>query len=235
MKKSKYKIYKQTFTNVMSESLPKKIEKHIKKFSKLEQGKYSMKRRGIDSIYYHKYLLHTKQILKSYYGNISEKEFKKIYNKSITNKSSDYFMSLLELRLQTVIYRLGFASSFKEARHLIVHGHIMVNKRIVTYPGYNLKIKDIIEPANTSRDRCYNNIIATNRPILDHLFIQKNVLVGIITQMPKTNRIPYPKPFRMLDFSQGNNKDLAKTVGLVYTNSPLYDLTKNQFYNIYTT
>ncbi len=236
MKQSKYKIYKQTFTNVSSKPMPSKINNYIKKNIKVEQGKHRMKRRGIDGIYAYKYLLHTKQILKSYYGNLSEKAFKKIYLKSIANKKSDYFLALLELRLQTAVYRIGFAKSFSEARYLITHGHILVNKKPMSYPGYTLKIHDIIEPHNDMREYCYKNLCITSKklPILDHFFIQKNILLAVVSQMPNSKRIPYPKPFRMLDFSLNNSKDLAKVQGLIYTNSPLYDLKKNQFYNIYT-
>ena len=66
------------------------------------------------------------------------------------------------------------------------------------------------------------------------IFLQKNILTAIITSMPDVTRIPYPKPFRILDFSIGAGKDLAKIPGMTYTNSPLYDLKENQFYNIYT-
>lgn len=234
MKQSKYKIYKQTLTNVRSEVLPQKINNFFKKNVKNVQGKYRMKRRGIDTIYYHKYLLHVKQILKAFYGNISEKSFKKIYKKSIVNKNPNYFISLLELRLQTIVYRAGFAKTFAEAKKLIIHGHILVNNKPVTYPGYTLKLNDVIEPNYTMRKHCYNNIASTNVLLLDHIFLQKNILTAIITSMPDVTRIPYPKPFRILDFSIGAGKDLAKIPGMTYTNSPLYDLKENQFYNIYT-
>ncbi len=87
-----------------------------------------------------------KQRIKRYYG-VLEKQFKKYF--TIANRmpglTGHNLLSLLERRLDNVVYRLGFAFTRSQARQLITHGHITVNGRKVDIPSYLVKKGDIIE------------------------------------------------------------------------------------------
>lgn len=87
-----------------------------------------------------------KQRIRAFYGNISEKQFQKLYQKAKL-MSGDIllnFLRLLELRLDTIVFRMNFAQSFNEARQLISHGHILVNNKKVTISSVDVKPGDTI-------------------------------------------------------------------------------------------
>jgi len=79
------------------------------------------------------------------YG-VNEAQMKKYFNEAEKSKisTSEEFFKKLELRLDNVIFRLGFASSRKEARQMISHGHILVNNKKIDIPAYTLKKGDVI-------------------------------------------------------------------------------------------
>ena len=91
--------------------------------------------------------LQAKQKLKSYYGNINERQFRNIYRKALSKKgdTSENLIALLESRLDTVVYRAKLAPTVFAARQLINHGHIRVNKKRVNISSYILKDTDQIE------------------------------------------------------------------------------------------
>ena len=91
--------------------------------------------------------LNAKQKLKSYYGNINERQFRNIYRKAITKRgdTTENLIALLESRLDTVIYRAKFATTVFSARQMINHGHIRVNKKRVNISSYLVKDTDLIE------------------------------------------------------------------------------------------
>ncbi|MEK6235670.1 MAG: 30S ribosomal protein S4 [Planctomycetales bacterium] len=89
--------------------------------------------------------LREKQKVKQYYG-VLEKQFRNYFSRAERAKQNtgDVLMSLLERRLDNVVYRLGFAHSRSHARQLVAHGHIIVNGGRVDVPSYCLKIGDVI-------------------------------------------------------------------------------------------
>ena len=94
-----------------------------------------------------------KQKLKSYYGNINERQFRNIYRKAIKKRgdTTENLVALLETRLDTVIYRAKFAPTVFSARQLINHGHFKVNKRKVNVSSYLVKEEDLIEVKDKSK------------------------------------------------------------------------------------
>ncbi len=86
-----------------------------------------------------------KQKVKRIYG-ILEKQFRKYYHEAIRLRgvAGDNLLRLLELRLDNIVYRLGFAKSRAQARQFINHGFIAVNGRKMTVPSYKGKVKDVI-------------------------------------------------------------------------------------------
>ena len=97
--------------------------------------------------------LQAKQKLKSYYGNINERQFRNIYRKALSKKgdTTENLIALLESRLDTVIYRAKFAQTVFSARQMINHGHIKVNKKRVNIASYVVKDTDLIEIREKSK------------------------------------------------------------------------------------
>ena len=91
--------------------------------------------------------LMAKQKLKGYYGNISEKQFRKYYDEAVRRKgdTSENLIELLERRLDAVIYRLKFAITPFAARQFVNHGHISVNGKKVNIPSFRVSPYDIID------------------------------------------------------------------------------------------
>ncbi len=100
--------------------------------------------------------LRGKQKAKRIY-RLLEKQFKNYYLKAVKIKgdTSENLLQLLERRLDNVVYRLGFASSRDNARQLISHGHITVNKRKVFIPSYQVKVGQEIDIKKSSLTKPY--------------------------------------------------------------------------------
>src|SRR5260221_10466844 len=91
--------------------------------------------------------LKAKQKLKGYYGNISERQFHKIYEEArrMTGDSSENLVGLLERRLDAIVYRAKFVPTVFAARQFVSHGHVKVNGRRVTIPSMRIKAGDTLE------------------------------------------------------------------------------------------
>lgn len=87
-----------------------------------------------------------KQKCKRFYG-LQETQFRNLYEKASRKKgmTGENLLILLETRLDNVVFRLGFASSRKEARQLVTHGHFLVNGKKVDIPSYTVKAGDVIK------------------------------------------------------------------------------------------
>ena len=97
--------------------------------------------------------LMAKQKLKGYYGNISEKQFRKYYEEAVRRKgdTSENLIELLERRLDAVIYRLKFAITPFASRQFVNHGHVQVNGKRVNIASYLVKDGDVIEVREKSK------------------------------------------------------------------------------------
>jgi small subunit ribosomal protein S4 len=140
--------------------------------------------------------LHAKQKLKSYYGNINERQFRNIYRKALSKRgdTTENLVALLESRLDTVIYRGKFAPTVFAARQLINHGHNKVNKKKVNISSYLVKETDVIEVREKSKKL---NVIdgalqSTERDVPEYILLDdKNKSVKLI-RIPKFAEVPYP-------------------------------------------
>ena len=97
--------------------------------------------------------LREKQKAKFIYG-VLEKQFRGYYEKAMKRDgiAGDNLMSILETRLDNVVFRLGFARTRKEARQTVRHGHITVNGRRVDIPSYQVKAGDVVAVAPKAKD-----------------------------------------------------------------------------------
>ena len=88
-----------------------------------------------------------KQKLRSYYGNISEKQFRAAYAEALRVKgdSSENLIGLLERRIDALVYRAKWVSTVFAARQLVSHGHVKLNGKRVTIASIRLKVGDVVE------------------------------------------------------------------------------------------
>ena len=140
--------------------------------------------------------LFAKQKLKSYYGNINERQFRNIYRKALTKKgdTTENLIGLLERRLDTVIYRGKFTPTVFAARQLINHGHIRVNKKKVNISSYLVKETDIIEVREKSKTLTIIDgaLSSKERDVPEYIQLDdKNKTVKLI-RIPKFAEVPFP-------------------------------------------
>jgi small subunit ribosomal protein S4 len=97
--------------------------------------------------------LMAKQKLKGYYGSITERQFRRIYQEAARRKgdTSENLIALLESRLDTVVYRMGLVPTVFAARQFVSHGHIKVNGKRVNIASYGVQEGDEIEVKEKSR------------------------------------------------------------------------------------
>ena len=140
--------------------------------------------------------LREKQKAKFIYG-VLEKPFRNYYKKAekMSGMTGENLMTLLELRLDNVIFRLGFARTRKEARQIVDHKHVLVNGKCVNIPSYLVKTGDVIEIREKSKtsDRYKQVLDATNgRLIPEWLEADSEALKGTVTKLPIRENIDVP-------------------------------------------
>ena len=136
-----------------------------------------------------------KQKVKFVYG-ILEKQFRAYYDKAsrADGNTGEVLLSLIERRLDNVVYRLGFAATRREARQLVNHGHYTVNGKRVNIPSYTVNVGDVIAV-------CENSCSATRFKKMkeDDAFIaapkwlerDKNTLSGKVIALPARDDIDF--------------------------------------------
>jgi small subunit ribosomal protein S4 len=157
-------------------------------------GQHGQRRKGKLSDY--GVQLRAKQKLKGYYANISERQFRGIYEEAIRLKgdSGAHLIGLLERRLDTVVYRAKFVPTVFAARQFINHGHIKVNGRRVTIPSYRLKVGETIEVKDKSRQLALV-LEATGLPerdVPDYIEADHSKMTAKLARIPGFGDVPYP-------------------------------------------
>ena len=140
--------------------------------------------------------LQAKQKLKSYYGNINERQFRNLYKKAIMKKgdTAENLIGLLERRLDAVVYRSKFTTTIFSARQLINHGHVKVNGKKVNISSYQLKEDETIEISEKSKKLEFIEVAMANkeRDVPEYLQLdEKNKKVKFV-RVPKFEEVPYP-------------------------------------------
>lgn len=140
--------------------------------------------------------LREKQKVKRVYGLV-EQQFRGNFRRAekIKGITGENLLSLLEKRLDNVVYRLGFADSRKEARQLVMHGHFTINGRTVDIPSYTVKAGEVIqlkEKASKSL-KINQSLEAVERRGVPHwLELDKVGYKGIVKEQPKRDNITLP-------------------------------------------
>jgi small subunit ribosomal protein S4 len=140
--------------------------------------------------------LKAKQKLKGYYGNISERQFLRLFKEAarLKGSTSEQLIGLLERRLDAVVYRAKFVPTVFAARQFVSHGHVKVNGRRVTIPSYRLRIGDVIEVKDASRQlpMLLEAIKSTERDVPDYIEIDHSKMTAKMSRIPALADVPYP-------------------------------------------
>ncbi|MEJ2122505.1 MAG: 30S ribosomal protein S4 [Alphaproteobacteria bacterium] len=140
--------------------------------------------------------LAAKQKLKGYYGNITERQFKRYYEDASRRKgdTGENLVEILERRLDAVVYRMKFVPTVFAARQFVNHGHVLVNGKRVTIPSYLIKDGDVVEVREKSRElpMVLEASASPERDIPDYVDVDLNRLKGTFVRGPKLADVPYP-------------------------------------------
>ncbi len=140
--------------------------------------------------------LREKQKTKSFYG-VLESQFRKYFEMASSKKgiTGENLLQILETRLDNVVYRLGFGSSRPQARMLVSHGHFLVNGKKCDIPSYLLKVNDVIELKENSRqDVIFKDNIAINAKKTIPSWLEADIenYIGKVTSLPTREEIDLP-------------------------------------------
>ena len=140
--------------------------------------------------------LQAKQKLKSYYGNMNERQFRNLYKKAIMKKgdTAENLIGLLERRLDAIVYRAKLATTIFSSRQLINHCHVKVNGKKVNISSYQVKEEDTIEIREKSKQLAFIDVAMANkeREVPEYLQVdEKNKKVKFV-RVPRFEEVPYP-------------------------------------------
>ncbi|MFP6756956.1 MAG: 30S ribosomal protein S4 [Alphaproteobacteria bacterium] len=156
-------------------------------------GEHGQRRRKVSD--YGVQLL-AKQKLRGYYGDISEKQFRRTYDEAVKLRgdTSENLVGLLERRLDTVIYRMNFAPTIFSSRQLVNHGHVQVNGKRVTIRSYRVRDGDVIEVRAKSKQHplVLETVQHPERDVPDYIEVDVEKLKGTYLRQPLFADIPYP-------------------------------------------
>jgi small subunit ribosomal protein S4 len=134
-----------------------------------------------------------KQKFRFYYG-VLEKQFRGIYAQASRRRgvTGEIMLQILETRLDSMVYHLGFANTRNGARQMVSHGHIQVNGRKVDVASYAVKVNDEIsvKEGNASRQLATRGLeMSTSRPVPGWVTLDKAAFKGSLTRMPSRDEI----------------------------------------------
>ena len=140
--------------------------------------------------------LREKQKAKFIYGML-EKPFRNLYNKAerMPGLTGPNLMTLLELRLDNIIFRMGFARTRREARQIVDHKHVLVNGKCVNIPSYRVNAGDKIEIREKSKSlQRYKDIVEANTGYTAPAWLESNLetLSGTVVEKPLREQIDVP-------------------------------------------
>lgn len=138
--------------------------------------------------------LKEKQKAKFIYG-VLEKQFRAYYTKAkkMQGITGENLISLLERRLDNVVYRLGLASTRKQARQVVRHGHITVNGKRCDIPSALVNVNDVIAVAEKSRSNAFFKELAeTNNALSTPAWLNAGDFTGTVTRFPANEDFDIP-------------------------------------------
>ncbi len=140
--------------------------------------------------------LRAKQKLKGYYGDLTEKQFYKIYTEAerVKGDTGENLVGLLERRLDAVVYRAKFVPTVFAARQFVNHGHVTVNGVRVNIGSYRVKEGDIVAVRDRSRQLAIvlEAVSLAERDVPDYLEVDHNKMTATFVRTPALGDVPYP-------------------------------------------
>ncbi|CAN5303223.1 30S ribosomal protein S4 [soil metagenome] len=140
--------------------------------------------------------LRAKQKLKGYYANISERQFYSVYAEAsrMTGDTSQNLIGLLERRIDAIIYRAKFVPTVFAARQFVSHGHCKVNGKRVTIASMRLKVGDVIEVQQKSKELpiVLEALALAERDVPDYVQTDTKAMTAQLTRVPGLADVPYP-------------------------------------------
>ena len=140
--------------------------------------------------------LREKQKAKFIYG-VLEKPFRNYYEKADRMKgmTGENLMTMLESRLDNVIFRMGFARTRKEARQVVDHKHVLVNGKVINIPSYLIKAGDVISLSDKAKElQRYKDVLEVTgaRLVPEWLDVDQDALKGTVKNLPSREMIDVP-------------------------------------------
>lgn len=140
--------------------------------------------------------LKAKQRLRKYYGNITERQFVKVYKEAFNSRvdTGEKMIELLERRLDAVVYRMKFVNSVFSARQLVGHGHVAVNGKRVNIPSYRVADGDVIEIYENMKKNIFvlESVASEERDVPGYMEVDHAAMKGRFLHGPKLVDVPYP-------------------------------------------
>jgi small subunit ribosomal protein S4 len=142
--------------------------------------------------------LMAKQKLKGYYGNIGERQFRRVYQEAARRRgdTGENLIELLERRLDAVVYRMKFAPTPFAARQFVNHGHVKVNGKRVNISSYSVSDGDTIELKDKAKGMAVvlEAAKSAERDVPEYLTVDADNFKGSFVRGPKLADVPYPVP-----------------------------------------
>ena len=139
--------------------------------------------------------LRAKQKLKGYYGDLTEKQFRRIYAEAerVKGDTGENVVGLLERRLGAVIYRAKFVPTFFAARQFVNHGHVTVNGKRVNIASYRVKEGDVVAVRDRSKQLAIvlEAVGSAERDVPDYLEVDHNKMTATFVRTPVLGDVPY--------------------------------------------
>jgi small subunit ribosomal protein S4 len=156
-------------------------------------GQHGQRRKGKTSDFGQQ--LAAKQKLRLYYGNITEKQFRRIFAEAARRKgnTAENLIGLLESRLDAVIYRAKFTPTVFAARQFVNHGHVKVNGRRVNIPSYVCKAGDVIEVSDKAKNMALvlEALGSQERDVPDYIELEPKAMTAKYARVPQLAEVPY--------------------------------------------
>ena len=140
--------------------------------------------------------LRAKQKLKGYYGDLTEKQFRRIYADAerVKGDTGENLIGLLESRLDAIVYRAKFVPTVFAARQFVNHGHVLVNGKRVNIASYRVKEGDVIEVREKSKQLAVllEAVQLAERDVPDYIDADHSKMTATYVRKPGLSDVPYP-------------------------------------------
>ena len=139
--------------------------------------------------------LQAKQRLRGYYGNIGERRFRRYFTEAArrSGDSGENLVGILEHRLDAIVYRAKFCVTVFASRQFINHGHVHVNGKRVNIPSYHVRVGDVVEIRDRSRQLAIvmEAVALGERDVPDYIQVDHSKMSAGILRTPALDDIPF--------------------------------------------